>query len=84
MTRQAAIVNMWNLISSPDSINIGGWKFEDENGSTNKLIETSFIIPPQQYFISIADSSALITYNLFDFENKNIIGESNLGLVNTG
>ena len=75
-------VEFYNL--SPDSINIGGWKFEDENGNTNKLIETSFIIPPQQYFILIADSSALITYNLFDFENKNIIGESSLGLVNTG
>ena len=75
-------VEFYNL--SPDSINIGGWKFEDENGNTNKLIETSFIIEPQQYFIFIADSSALITYNLFDYENKNIIGESSLGLVNTG
>jgi len=75
-------VEFYNL--SPDSINIGGWKFEDENGNTNKLIESSFIIPPQQYFILIADSSALITYNLFDYENKNIISESSLGLVNTG
>ena len=75
-------VEFYNL--SPDSINIGGWKFEDENGNTNKLIETSFVIPPQQYFVLIADSSALITYNLFDYENKNIIGESSLGLVNTG
>ncbi len=75
-------VEFYNL--SPDSINIGGWKFEDENGNTNKLIETSFIIPPQQYFILIADSSTLINYNLFDYENKNIIGQSSLGLVNTG
>jgi hypothetical protein len=75
-------VEFYNL--SPDSINIGGWKFEDENGNTNKLIETSFIIPPQQYFILIADSSALINYNLFNYENKNIIGQSSLGLVNTG
>ncbi|MEO8232623.1 MAG: lamin tail domain-containing protein [Ignavibacteriota bacterium] len=75
-------VEFYNL--SSDSVNIGGWKFEDENGNTNRLIETSFNIPPQQYFILFADSSALIIYNLFDYENKNIISASSLGLVNTG
>ena len=75
-------VEFYNL--SSDVINIGGWKFEDENGNTNKLIETSFAIPPQQYFVLIADSSALSYYNLFDYQNKNIVGESSLGLVNTG
>ena len=58
--------------------------FEDENGNTNKLIETSFEILPQQYFVLIADSSALLNYSLRDFKNKNIIGTSSLGLVNTG
>ena len=75
-------VEFYNL--SSDSINIGGWKFEDENGNTNKLIETSFSILPQQYFILFADSSSLADYNLYDYDNKNIIGESSLGLVNTG
>ncbi len=75
-------VEFYNL--GYDSINIGGWKFEDENGNTTKLIETSFIIPPQRYFVLIADSSVLTTYNLYDYPNKNIIGQSSLGLVNTG
>ncbi|HEX9251501.1 MAG TPA: gliding motility-associated C-terminal domain-containing protein, partial [Ignavibacteriaceae bacterium] len=36
------------------------------------------------YFILVADSSALFYYNLFNYNNKNIIGSSSLGLVNTG
>ena len=75
-------VEFYNLSSDP--VNIGGWKFEDENGNTNRLIETSFEIPPKEYFILIADSSALSNYNLYDYENKNVAGESSLGLVNTG
>jgi hypothetical protein len=81
-TDASEYVEFYNLSSDP--INIGGWKFKDENGNTNKLIETSFNIPPQQYFILIADSSALTSYNLFEYQNKNIVGESSLGLVNTG
>ena len=81
-TGNSEYVEFYNL--SSDSVNIGGWKFEDENGNTNKLTETSFIIPPQQYFILIADSSALSNYNLIDYEYMNIVGTSSLGLVNTG
>ena len=81
-TNNSEYVEFYNLSTEP--INIGGWKFEDENGNTNKLIETSFILPPQQYFILIADSSALTNYNLFEYENKNIVGATSLGLVNTG
>jgi len=81
-TNNSEYVEFYNLSSDP--INIGGWKFEDENENTNKLIEKSFEIPAKEYFILIADSSALITYNLFDYENINIVGESSLGLVNTG
>lgn len=81
-TNASEYVEFYNL--SSEIINIGGWKFEDENNNTNKLIETSFNIPPQQYFILMADSSALTAYNLFEYQNKNIVGESSLGLVNTG
>ena len=81
-TNNSEYVEFYNLSSNP--VNIGGWKFEDENRNTNKLIETSFVIQPQEYFILIADSSALDTYNLREYENKNILGESSLGLLNTG
>ena len=81
-TGNSEYVEFYNL--SSESVNIGGWMFEDENRNTNKLIETSFVIPPHQYFILIADSSALLNYSLSDFKNKNIIGASSLGLVNTG
>jgi len=75
-------VEFYNLLS--DSVNIGGWQIEDENGNSNKLSETSFVIPPQEYFILAADSQTVIKYDLFDHEFKNILNVSSLGLVNTG
>jgi hypothetical protein len=81
-TTNSEYVEFYNL--SNDSVNVGGWKFEDENGNSYSLSETSFVIAPKEYFILIADSSAISAYNLFDYTNKNIIGESSLGLVNTG
>ncbi len=81
-TNNSEYVEFYNLSSEP--VNIGGWKFEDENGNTNKLIETSFVIQPKEYFVLLADSSALINYNLSEYQNKNIVGATSLGLVNTG
>jgi len=75
-------VEFYNL--SNDSINLGGWKFEDENGNTNKLIENSLMIPPKEYFILASDSTAFAYFNLFEYPYKNIVGASSLGLVNTG
>lgn len=70
--------------SSEDSVNIGGWRFEDENGNINKLSETSFILPPQEYFILISDSSVIQQFNLQQHTYKNTLGSSSLGLINTG
>ena len=81
-TNNSEYVEFFNLSSNP--VNIGGWKFEDENGNTNKLIETSFVIPPQEYFILASDSTAFAYFNLFEYPYKNIVGASSLGLVNTG
>ena len=69
---------------SNDSINVGGWKFEDENKNTNKLSQTSKLIPPNQYFLLIADSITLSKYNLESYTHKTVLGESSLGLINTG
>ncbi len=75
-------VEFYNLTS--DSINIGGWKFEDENKNVNRLNETSFVIPPHEYFILCSDSSVIRKFDLYDYQFKNIPGTSSLGLVNTG
>jgi hypothetical protein len=69
---------------SDDSVNIGGWQIEDENQNVNKLSQTSFLIPPNQYFLLIADSMAVSKYNLGSYPFKSVLGESSLGLVNTG
>lgn len=67
-----------------DTINIGGWKVEDENENNYKLEETSFKIPPYDYFILIADSSTLKKFNLSDYNLLNILNTSSLGLSNNG
>lgn len=69
---------------SSDSINIGGWTISDENGNTYKLYSSSFYLPPKSYFLLIADSIMLNKYNLYNYDYKNVVGTSSLGLVNTG
>lgn len=75
-------VEFYNLSSNP--VNIGGWKFEDENGNSNKLFETSFVIPPKEYFILFSDSTAIEYFNLTNYPYLNSVGASSLGLVSTG
>lgn len=70
--------------SSNDDINVGGWKIEDENKNTHRLSETNIIIPPKDFFILAADSNVIQKYGLHEFQNKNIVGVSTLGLINTG
>ena len=69
---------------SSDSVNIGGWQIQDENINLNKLSLISFILPPTQSFLLIADSLAVSKYNLGPYLYKNVLGESSLGLINTG
>jgi len=75
-------VEFYNLTN--DSVNVGGWKIKDENGNINRLIETSFVIPPQEYFVLIADSNTVNKFNLSNYNYKNVLGVSSLGFVNTG
>lgn len=67
-----------------DSVNIGGWTISDEKGNSFKLFSTSFSIPPKSYFLLIADSIMVSRYNLSNYEFKNVVGASSLGLLNTG
>ncbi len=69
---------------SEDSINVGGWKIEDEDPNANKLSNTSLQLPPEQYFLLIADSLTVDKYNLQSYPYKFVVGESSLGLINTG
>ncbi len=69
---------------SNDSVNVGGWKIEDENSNFYRLSDISFTIPPHSYFILASDSTILTRFNLFDYPYLTLIGTSSLGLVNTG
>lgn len=70
---------------SNDSINVGGWRIEDEKGNYYKLSETGFIISSNEYFILAADSILFKQYpELLSFQNISIANESSLGFTNTG
>jgi hypothetical protein len=68
---------------SADSINIGGWRIEDEKGNYNKLAESSFIIPSGGYFLLAADSIIYSKYNNMS-GYINILGNSGLDFTNSG
>jgi hypothetical protein len=69
---------------SGDSVNVGGWKIEDENGNDFKLSQYPIIVPNNSYFILAADSLIESKYNLVENVLRTIVGVSSLGLVNTG
>ena len=70
---------------SNDSINVGGWRIQDEKGNFYKLSETGFMLPPDEFFILAADSVIIQKYpELTSFPNLSITNESSLGFTNTG
>jgi hypothetical protein len=69
---------------SGDSVNVGGWQMVDENENSFKLSTIPLLIPANSYFLLAADSLVLSKYDLDSTVLKTIVGESSLGLVNTG
>jgi hypothetical protein len=69
---------------SGDSVNVGGWKIEDENGNDFRLSQFPLMIPDNSYFIFAADTLINSKYNLGKNVLLTIAGVSSLGLVNTG
>jgi len=69
---------------SGDSVNVGGWQIIDENGNSFKLSTIPLLVPANSYFLLAADSLVISKYNLDESVLKTIVGESSLGLVNTG
>ena len=69
---------------SGDSVNVGGWKIEDENGNDYRLSQFPLLVPDNSYFILAADSTIESKYNLDEAVLRTVVGVSSLGLVNTG
>jgi hypothetical protein len=69
---------------SGETVNIGGWRIEDENENIYKLSETTLYVNPNSYFILSSDSLIISKYALQEDAPVNILNESNLGLINTG
>ena len=67
---------------SGNTINIGGWRFEDENGNFYKLSETSYSFENNSYYVIAADSLIFSKYSLNG--STGVINTSSLGLVNAG
>ena len=69
---------------SGDSVNVGGWKIEDENGNDFRLSQIPIMLSNNSYFILGADSLIESKYNLDETVLRTLVGVSSLGLVNTG
>jgi hypothetical protein len=69
---------------SEEAINIGGWKIGDEAGNYFTISDTSYNIPPGNYFLFAADSSIMIKYDISDFPFISAAGLSSIGLSNSG
>lgn len=69
---------------SGDSVNVGGWKIEDENGNDFRLSQFPTMVPNNSFFLLAADSLIKSKYNLDETVLRTVIGVSGLGLVNTG
>ena len=72
------------LNNSGKTINICGWKIEDENNKFFKLSNMGYIIPPNDYFILSSDSAMIKKYSLLNYQFKNILNITSLGLINSG
>lgn len=80
--KNSEFIEFMNL--SGDSVNVGGWKIEDENGNKFNLSNIPLMIPDNSYFILAADSLVETKYNFDENILRTIVGVSSLGLVNTG
>ena len=81
-TDNCEFIEFLNL--SGDSVNVGGWKIEDENGNDYRLSQFPLMVPDNSYFVLAADSLIESKYNLDETVLRTILGVSSLGLVNTG
>jgi hypothetical protein len=69
---------------SEETVNIGGWRIEDENDNFFKLAQTSFDVPSNSYYVLAADSLVIEKYSLDESALISILDVSSFGLVNSG
>lgn len=71
--------------ASNDTLNLGGWRIEDEKKNFYRLADTNMFVPPGGFFVLISDSLPLNFYpGLNGYHYKTVLNVTNLGLVNTG
>jgi len=71
--------------NSQETIELGGWQIEDQDGNYFYISKISKMLPPKDYYIISADSSILRNYfQLNNFDNISIKNKSSLNLSNSG
>ncbi|HPI38124.1 MAG TPA: lamin tail domain-containing protein [Ignavibacteriaceae bacterium] len=71
--------------ASNDTLNLGGWRIEDEKKTFYRLADTNMFVPPGEFFVLISDTLPLNYYQGLDsYSYKTVLNVTNLGLVNTG
>lgn len=67
-----------------DTLDIGGWTFEESAGKKFRLSESHFKFPPAGYYLLAADSAVLSIYSPDEFNGYKLAGTADLGLSNDG
>ncbi len=70
--------------NSSDTIDIGGWTFEESGGKTFRLSESYLKLPPAGYYLLAADSAIFSIYSSDESNNFNLAASGDLGLSNEG
>ena len=71
------------LNTSNDSVDVGGWRLYQPNGSYNMISDISRIIPNGGFFLLAADSSIYENYNWLKYSYCYIANKSDLSLSNS-
>ncbi len=69
---------------SRDTVNIGGWIFEESGSKKFRLSESYFNLPPAGYYLLAADSSVFSLYTPDKLNSFNLAGAKDLSLSNEG
>ncbi len=70
--------------NSIDTINIGGWTFEESAGKAFRLSDSYFSLPPAGYYLLAADSTIFSVYSPDELSGFNLTGTKDLALSNEG
>ncbi len=80
-TNNSEFIEFFN--TSEEYVEIANWTVEDDSKNRSTLSRTTYVIPPESYFVAAADSSILLNYPDLKNFDRLIILNRNMSLNNS-